>query len=291
MLGFVLNWQRAGEYKWASLLEDAAATRAGASVPTHWWVGKQTRIAEGDRVFVLAQGGLSDGLIASGYAAPIPPDAAPLRPGYAVYHGRHFKEGNYITADLQEILTPDDVLPRSILESTYRVSLIDWEHIQLPGGQIKPKGKLKLNLDILPDVEDLWEKHLEQIRFPKAPKDEDERSGYIQFGEEGRYKVRIHKTRERDGAAPRAKKAEAMRMYGKLECEVCNFTFSDKYGSHGADFIECHHREPLALLGPEKTRIIILEELALVCANCHRMLHRNDWPAIEVLRSRLTKSQ
>ena len=39
----------------------------------------------------------------------------------------------------------------------------------------------------------------------------------------------------------------------------------------GKGFAECHHVVPLADLGRQKrTR---LEDLAIVCANCHRMIH------------------
>ncbi len=44
------------------------------------------------------------------------------------------------------------------------------------------------------------------------------------------------------------------------------------YGAHGEGFIEAHHETPLAERNiEEETRI---EDLRMVCANCHRMLHR-----------------
>ncbi len=287
MAGFLLNWQRKNG-AWPNQLEDAATAREVGSVSKPWWVANQTRIAEGDRLFILAQGGVSDGLIASGYAAPIPVGKAPLQPGYVVYHDKHFREGNYITATLDVILTPDTVLSRSDLETAPNVNLLDWKHAQLPGGQIRPRGKANSDLDILPHIEDLWSTHLHKIGFPSPSMDDDERAGYVLFGEEGKPKVRTHRSRERDGALPRAKKAEATRN-GTLGCEVCGFVFADWYGDHGADYIECHHREPLASLVPGTAKRTTLEDLALVCANCHRMLHRNDWPTVEMLRTRLRR--
>jgi 5-methylcytosine-specific restriction enzyme A len=46
------------------------------------------------------------------------------------------------------------------------------------------------------------------------------------------------------------------------------------YGTElGEGFIECHHRSPLSELDkPTKTT---LDDLALVCSNCHSMLHRS----------------
>ena len=43
------------------------------------------------------------------------------------------------------------------------------------------------------------------------------------------------------------------------------------YGSLGESFIECHHTVPIATIDQDhETK---LEELALLCSNCHRMIH------------------
>lgn len=56
-------------------------------------------------------------------------------------------------------------------------------------------------------------------------------------------------------------------------CEICGFSFAESYGEIGTDFIEIHHLVPLsAKKGARQTAPI---EVLLVCANCHRMLHRN----------------
>ena len=50
------------------------------------------------------------------------------------------------------------------------------------------------------------------------------------------------------------------------------FDFQIVYGDLGKGFIEAHHRTPLSELKGEKTTK--LDDLALVCSNCHRMLHK-----------------
>jgi 5-methylcytosine-specific restriction protein A len=51
----------------------------------------------------------------------------------------------------------------------------------------------------------------------------------------------------------------------------CQFDFAATYGLLGREFAEVHHLRPLADLdGPIETT---LADLAVVCANCHRMLH------------------
>jgi len=89
---------------------------------------------------------------------------------------------------------------------------------------------------------------------------------------EGRKKYKMHTSRERDSAITRRAKNLRLLRDGKLACEVCKFDFSVQFGSHGDGFIEAHHKVPVSKLdGKTKTRVA---DLALVCSNCHRMLHR-----------------
>lgn len=99
---------------------------------------------------------------------------------------------------------------------------------------------------------------------------------------EGRELLRLHRRRERSPKAVRRKKETVLAASGKLLCEVCDFDFAVAYGDLGVGFAECHHRVPLAQLKVE--RRIRLSELAIVCANCHRMLHRRPMCSVEELR-------
>jgi 5-methylcytosine-specific restriction protein A len=89
---------------------------------------------------------------------------------------------------------------------------------------------------------------------------------------EGRVLFRLHAQRERDPEITRRKKEAELARLGRLACEVCTFDFAATYGQLGEGFIECHHRLPLSSSGERKTRP---SDLALVCPNCHRMLHRS----------------
>ena len=93
-------------------------------------------------------------------------------------------------------------------------------------------------------------------------------------GEVKKFWVR-HRKRERKF---RAKKlADAMKWNNnRLICEVpdCGFDFFAQYGELGAGFAEVHHKKPLSE-APRKGQTIRLSDLAVVCANCHRMIHRN----------------
>jgi hypothetical protein len=83
--------------------------------------------------------------------------------------------------------------------------------------------------------------------------------------------------------------AEAKRRRN-YTCEVCSFNFRQHYGALGEGFAECHHKNPLAERPEElwsQALTTSLDDVAVVCANCHRMLHRQR-PAlsVEVLRTR-----
>lgn len=97
--------------------------------------------------------------------------------------------------------------------------------------------------------------------------------------EEGRELLRQHIVRERSASLITKFKA----TYKPLKCEVCAFDFATVYGELGKGFIEAHHVKPLADMRPgDKTK---LEDLAAVCSNCHRMLHRT-YPAMSVEKLR-----
>ena len=91
---------------------------------------------------------------------------------------------------------------------------------------------------------------------------------------EGTWQLRLHHRRERSRTLIEQKKAHFKRAHGQLRCEVCQLSFEEVYPSClGTDFIEVHHIVPLsATSGVIRTT---LDDLMLVCANCHRMIHRS----------------
>jgi 5-methylcytosine-specific restriction protein A len=110
------------------------------------------------------------------------------------------------------------------------------------------------------------------------PYDEDE----IAEAEEGRVLTRLHRFRERSRKLVQQRKKQALKN-GSLTCEACGFDFEKHYGDRGKGFIEVHHTKPVhTLVAGAKTK---LEDLALVCANCHRMIHATSpWLSLQVLR-------
>jgi 5-methylcytosine-specific restriction enzyme A len=78
---------------------------------------------------------------------------------------------------------------------------------------------------------------------------------------------------ERDPRAAQRKKQQVRKKTGRLACEACSFDFAERYGQLGWGFAECHHKVSIAQL--TEGHRTWLSDLAVVCANCHRMIHRS----------------
>lgn len=103
-------------------------------------------------------------------------------------------------------------------------------------------------------------------------------------GFEGSGDLTSHLRRERDRALVEAKKQQVLSQHGRLVCEVCTFDFSAFYGEFGKGYCEVHLTIPLASL--DHCRVTKLDDSAIVCSNCHRVLHRNSpMPSISELRA------
>jgi len=97
--------------------------------------------------------------------------------------------------------------------------------------------------------------------------DEDvvtEQTGEIEGTKRGFYTTKYERSK--------ANRTAAIREHGTV-CQICGFDYSAVYGDLGTGYIEVHHIKPLATLD-EAVVIDPKEDLACVCANCHRMLHR-----------------
>lgn len=111
--------------------------------------------------------------------------------------------------------------------------------------------------------------------------------GNEEFGE-GRIVERAHKSRERNPMVIQIAKNNFKNKHGRLFCEVCGFDFAKEYGKLGEDFIEGHHTVPVSDMEPDhRTKP---EEIAMVCSNCHRMLHKQrDGLSINKLKEIIKK--
>jgi len=89
---------------------------------------------------------------------------------------------------------------------------------------------------------------------------------------EGGRRLVLHLQRERNQSIVRKKKRSAL----SLDCEVCGFSFGEAYGDAARDYCEVHHLVPLSEV--ERTTTTRMADLAVLCANCHRVVHLRNPP-------------
>jgi 5-methylcytosine-specific restriction protein A len=192
-----------------------------------------------------------------------------IAPRSGIRPSRNFRSAASVVMKLMNFRSLDDDYPGAGLSAGGQGDLKVWN--ELSGD---PKRLRLLARAVLETYQDT-------TPFPPAA-EEDEGAA------EGGILYRLHLQHERSPALAAKRKQQALKMFGCLCCEVCGFDFQKTYGVRGHGYIECHHIKPLYALRPgSKTR---LEDLALVCANCHRMLHRTPWPTTAELKGYLAGS-
>jgi 5-methylcytosine-specific restriction protein A len=88
-------------------------------------------------------------------------------------------------------------------------------------------------------------------------------------------KYAYHRKVERNRSA--TKKAKA---FHGTRCQACDLSFAERYGEIGSGFIEAHHLKPIGTLEEgASVDYDIAADFAVLCANCHRMIHRYSDPS------------
>ena len=85
---------------------------------------------------------------------------------------------------------------------------------------------------------------------------------------------RLHKRIERSPALA----AMAKRIHGYI-CQACGFDFGIAHpGIQKRTYIEAHHLVPISALKGQRISRNPRTDFAVLCANCHRMIHRFEAP-------------
>jgi 5-methylcytosine-specific restriction protein A len=88
-------------------------------------------------------------------------------------------------------------------------------------------------------------------------------------------KYAYHRRIERNRTAA----TNAKKFHG-TSCQACSLKFSERYGEIGEGFIEAHHLKPISSLEEGKpVKYDVASDFAVLCANCHRMIHRTADPS------------
>jgi 5-methylcytosine-specific restriction protein A len=259
---FILTWN---PDRWAWAADEYAravqVTAAGESWNESWSVGLRTGgIVAGNRALLLRQkrdrGIVASGVFTSGLEADEHWDGS----------GRPTM---YAPINWDTVLEVDDRLPVEMLKD--KVSAVHWDRIQGSGVAVPASSTQELAK--------LWSEHTRRQIFHSP--DDLSSSGGHSFPEGALTRVEVNRY-ERDR---RVRKA-CLDHWG-YRCAVCDFSFEDRYGSLGQDFIHVHHTVELSLVPPDY-RVNPVSDLRPLCPNCHAMIHRTR-PAmsIEELRARV----
>lgn len=121
---------------------------------------------------------------------------------------------------------------------------------------------------------------------PESSSSDDDVSRGAKSLEEIR-QYRMHRRIER-----KSTNAGLVKLERGTVCEACEFDFGETYGALGDGYIEAHHKRPLSSLEEGVvTEFDIAEDFAVLCSNCHRMIHRmDDVSNIDALRKAIKKS-
>jgi 5-methylcytosine-specific restriction protein A len=248
---YLLTWNPR-RWSWEELPKMARKTAEGRMVRGQWSCGRNKHIEPGSRLFLIRQGVQPKGIIGSGIATS--------RPFVDEHWQEVRKQALYIKLKFDHLLDPENGDgPLMVTElDVPELKGIRWT-TQVSGIEIRSGAER---------LEQLWRDHLSEIHGTISQGDEPE-------GFEGKQSLayRLHKQREQ--RLRRAKIDQEMRANGgRLRCTVpgCGFDFFEKYGELGRGFAHVHHLEPFS--GRAVPSLTRLADLAIVCPNCHAMIHR-----------------
>ena len=164
---------------------------------------------------------------------------------------------------------------KSPLSSLYEAGNIIAKYY--PADNIPSEAEIKTDvLEILKIYEQL--SYNESLPTTQVEKENDEEKFK---GFEELKKFRFHKRIERN--IQLSKKVKTIQGY---TCKACNINFEDKYGPIGKNFIEAHHLKPISKLTGNKVELDVRTDFAVLCSNCHSMIHRLDDPSdLDLLKS------
>lgn len=262
MSAYLYTWNPK-RWSWPDRADAVYRVTNGKEYDMYWSCGRTKRIEIGDVFFLLQLGQAPKGIIGCGYISS---------PPYPLPHWDKEKAAQGKTALRTDLLfkaladTP--LIPLEVLQNRF------------PEYNWTPQGT---GMSI-PD-------HIADILFAELQSDavagfEAESPSTIQLHAEGKPKEITTKTYDRSVVARR----QCIQHHG-YACAVCGFNFQDVYGALGETYIEVHHLKQIADIG-EEYQINPVQDLRPVCANCHRMLHRQRPPlSIEELTARMAQAR
>ncbi len=258
MKTYLFTWNPQ-KWAWTDLALRANENAAGKTIDEPWSCSANFKqIQKGNRAFLIKLGKEKPtGIIASGWIASFPKIGTHFDPKKAALG----KIVYYVDCDWETLLNPyiDEPLSISKLQKG-KLAAMHWT---------PQNSGILIPDEIAKELEKIWETHTGTTSLSGVFVD-DEIKAF-----EGEEKITLIRHRKREQKLRDAKlNAAKQENQGRLICEVpgCGFNFEKVYGRLGKDFAHVHHIKPLGdRESPSETS---LDDLAVVCANCHAMIHR-----------------
>jgi 5-methylcytosine-specific restriction protein A len=255
MTAFLYTWNPK-KWHWSDQQDAIYRVNNNKLYDMEWSCGNRKHIEIGDLFFLVRLGVESKGIIGCGYITSEP---------YLLPHWDEVKASK----GKQALRT--DLLFKALSEQP----IISLESLQnnYPAYDWTPRSGGVLISETI--AFELFSSIQQNKKFDFLPATQDK----IRLYSEGKVKEVTLKTYDRSAAARQI----CIEHHG-YNCAVCSFNFADVYGALGTNYIEVHHLKQLADIG-EEYQIDPIKDLRPVCANCHRMLHKERPPlSIEELQ-------
>lgn len=248
MSSYLFAWNPK-RWKWVDQPEAICRVSDGEPYDMCWSCGNTKKISVGDTFFLIKLGVEPKGMVGCGYVCSAP---------YPLPHWDLEKAKKGLTALRTDLLF-------KALSETPIMSLEQLQH-WYPTYNWSPQASGLVVPE--PIATELFSQiqNTSAFRFEIPPGNEVRRYA------EGKSRLVTAKTYDRSARARQA----CIEHYG-YTCCACGFNFENAYGSLGACYIEVHHLKPVADIG-EDYLIDPIKDLRPVCANCHRMLHKQRPP-------------
>lgn len=259
MYTYLLTWKPEQPNDWVEL--DDTEWR--------WSCGNRKNIEVGARVFVLRQGKDFPGIVASGWVSKGSFEEEHWDPAkrklgkkawYVNMDGEDTDQVSDSTKDAlpRAKLIDENILPRSLVDS------------QASGVEVPP--------EYTDNLERQWAKHLKKPVLTACRAVSSISAWEGELIEQRSYR------RKRDARLRRVALNDSAGI-----CAVCDIDFSRVLDGKGIRVLQAHHKRQLSQ--SSRPRINTPKDLAIVCANCHALIHLNPQKALTVasLRSMLRR--
>ena len=257
MSTYLLTWNP-DKWPWSNLEQVVAHLAEIGNLLDNWSCGLNKGIQIGDRVFLLRQGVEPRGIFASGHAE----STYFTKPHWDPKLAAAGKTANYIEVKFDHLFDPSDqIIPRSDLGQG-KLGEMHWD-TQMSGTRI-PDYVAAL-------LENEWNR---LIRLSPSINE------FEPFAVEGLVTETISYSRGRSVTLRKQALAKANGV-----CAVCDTDFKRVLKGKGIRVLQVHHIKQMA--SSDVPRITSLSDLAVVCANCHMLIHSNPTKSIPISEIRL----